>query len=605
MLTDTVATLPFFDIYNHPAFTRKTVEAGVSAAGRGPDHKDYALRYRSAVVAATNDAASVEGNGGSVNLLNICQRLLRTWEMPWDVAEALLLEHFNPRCEPQWDLNEIRHKLADARDKGTFEIGTYKKDVIAAMVAAAPAEPDTRPAWMQALAARVEEEPMPQVFKTETGNAELYVHLNKGKVMHVSGFGWMTWDGKRWERDPDDIRAQAAMTCVTEYLRVLSNQGATEEGKKHFAWFLKSEGKSVRWNSLQLARGLYGPVSSKDFDTDHMLLNCENGVVNLVTGELLPHDASRGITKLAPVHYDPEAKCERWEKFLYRIFDYDMPMVSFMQRLMGYCLTGSVEEQILAFFYGNGSNGKSTLLTLLQKIMGDYAIAAPSNLLLAKEGSSHPTAYADLAGIRLAICQETDQDRAWDESLVKTLTGDDPIRARFMNKNFFQFYPTHKLIVAANHRPAVKGTDHGIWRRMREVPFGAAILDNERDKRLMAKLEEELPGILAWAVRGCVQWQATGLSVPTAVEEATNEYRAAEDIVGRFLSQMCETKPEAMARKTEFYQAFCSWCKSEGEKEIPQKRFKQRLVARGLKEGRDKRSEFWKDVWVIKRDASN
>src|SRR5208283_4668705 len=230
-----------------------------------------------------------------------------------------------------------------------------------------------------------------------------------------------------------------------------------------------------------------------------------------------------------------DAVCRTWLAVLEKIFNRDSEVIGYLQRFTGYSLTGDVSEQVLNIWHGVGANGKSTVANTIMEMLGsDYAMKAAADLLLAKWDNDHPTALTDLHGKRFVACIETDDGRRLAEALVKELTGGDPIRARRMREDFWQFMPTHKVVLACNHRPTVRGTDHAIWRRLKLVPFNVVIPPNERDKQLPAKLRDELPGILAWAVRGCLDWQRHGLEDPKAIIAATADYQNAEDVLLNF-----------------------------------------------------------------------
>ena len=279
-------------------------------------------------------------------------------------------------------------------------------------------------------------------------------------------------------------------------------------------------------------------MTPQELDTNSWLLNCLNGTLDLLTGELLPHQRDNLITKVAPVEYDPVAKCPVWDRFLSRIMGEDEDLIGFLQQMVGYSLTGDVSEQILFIGYGEGANGKSTFLNTLLGLLGDYAMKATSDLLMRHQG--HPTEKADLFGKRFVATIETEDGRRLSEVFVKEATGGDPIRARRLHENFWQFNPTHTLFLATNHRPIIRGTDHAIWRRIRLIPFNVTIPDAKMDKHLIGKLRAEWPGILNWAVRGGLLWQAKGLKTPDRVEAATGIYRREMDVLADFFEDRCE-----------------------------------------------------------------
>jgi len=580
---------------------RAAASLGSSPVARGQDSADWDFRWREATKHCQTCVAIAPGDGGAA-LFVVAQVLVRTYELPLDAAMALLVQVWNPRVldadgNPYpWDEDDFVRKLEQARDVGTFRVGCAPEGMqdlgavaLQVLVERSMIEvglpPTDRP---------------PKVFQTESGNAELYHFFNRNRMLYVQTLGWLSWDGSRWAEDPEGLSALRATGVVVSWLH--ENHGGTVENHEAaFKWAVKTEERKGRNSMVALAKTCYLPVQFEDLDADPWLFNVANGVLDLRTAELLPPSPERLITKQSPIVFDPDAQCPLWRRFLHRIFDGDVELVSYMQRLAGYCLTGSVEEQMLSFFYGNGSNGKSTLTVVLQKLLGEYACSSPSTLLLARSNDQHPTAFADLRGIRLTVCQETEQGKAWDESLVKQLTGDDIIRARRMHKDFFEFRPSHKIVMSGNHKPTVKGVDHGIWRRVRLVPFAATIGDGEKDKKLMLKLMAELPGILNWALEGCLLWQTHGLGTCAAVDAGTQEYREEEDVIGQFFETSAMLAPEALTARRDLYRAYDNWSRGQGEIPMSTKGFTQKMVAKGFKMKKVQGERYW--IGVGLKDA--
>jgi putative DNA primase/helicase len=317
------------------------------------------------------------------------------------------------------------------------------------------------------------------------------------------------------------------------------------------------------------------PIDHTLLDVDPFLLNCPNGTVDLRTGELRPHNHMDMITRMTPVHYDPDAESYEWDKFLEKIL-VEQPLIDHVQRLMGYCITGSVREQVLPIFWGKGSNGKSTLLNLIKAAVGmDYASEAPDSLLAKKKNESHPTEVATLLGQRLVTTIETEEGQRLNEPLVKKLTGGDTIKTRRMRENPWEFKPTHKIILCTNHEPRV-GNDDAIWRRLIMVPFVVKFWNPakgetgppelERDNELEDRLKACLPGILAWCVRGAVEWYKNGLSNPEIVQAATTKYQERQDTFGKFVEERCCTGEQYRVRFSDLYSHFEGWAKEIGER---------------------------------------
>lgn len=298
-------------------------------------------------------------------------------------------------------------------------------------------------------------------------------------------------------------------------------------------------------------------IGSQDLDTDPWLLNVSNATIDLRTGEMREQRREDFITKMAPVTFDPDADCPLWRKFLDEVFQGNTELIDFIQRLVGYCLTGVTEEHVLPFLHGVGSNGKTTLIETVLMLFGpDYAMKAAPDLLMAKRSESHPTERADLFGKRFVACVETEEGRRMAEALTKELTGGDRVRARRMKEDFWEFTPTHHVWLAGNHKPTITGSDNGIWRRIKLIPFDVVFPEAEQDKKLPAKLAEELPGILNWAIAGCLDWQRDGMREPAIVQAATSEYSVEMDEVGQFIEDYCQQGGDFMAPGGELFKAF-------------------------------------------------
>jgi putative DNA primase/helicase len=366
------------------------------------------------------------------------------------------------------------------------------------------------------------------------------------------------------------VADEAEKAAATERIR-----GRTDRAKKKLDWALKSESAARIMASVELTK-CEVPITPDEFDTDPFLLNCPNGTVDLRTGQLRPHRRADYITQLCPTPYYPNPTCPTWERFLRDVFARDERMIAFIQRLLGYGLTGSVSERILPIFYGGGANGKSTLLNTFMAVLGDdYARPAPASLLMCKRNESHPTEIASLFRKRFVSCIETKDGARMNEELIKQLTGNDKLTARRMREDFWDFDPTHKLVVATNHKPQVLGQDDAIWDRIRLVPFNVRFAEDQRDKDLPQKLLAEAPGILAWAVTGCVAWWKDGLQTPPQVKVATSEYRTEEDRIGEFIEEECMA--EGTAKLGDLHGRYTTWSRGRGEYPLSNKRFAQAL----------------------------
>jgi putative DNA primase/helicase len=457
---------------------------------------------------------------------------------------------------------------------------------------------------------------------TDVGNGKRLVNAHGADLRHCHLWAkWFVWDGKHWEIDQSaavTLRAKRVMaelaqwaarqieaatkempTATDERLEELKKQIAKANGV--LAWCLKSEAAPRINAMLDMARSEPGiPILPDKLDGDPWLLNVANGTIDLKTGKLREHRREDYATKLCPVAYDPNARCDTWANTLELIFDRNENLVEYVRRVLGHALTGDTNEQALWLWWGAGSNGKSLIINTILELLGeDYAIKAPRDLFLAKKSDQHPTNIARLFGRRLVVCTETGNAARLDESLAKELTGGDVITARRMREDYWQFRPVFKPIMVTNHKPQIRGTDDGIWRRCRLVPFTQRFWDPERgesgpaelqaDKALPEKLRAEFPGILAWLVRGCIAWQREGLATPSEVLAATNEYRAEQDVLGAFLAECCEVHPDCRAKVGELYAAYQEWAKGNGEYERSATAFGLSMRERGFKKDGGKR----------------
>jgi putative DNA primase/helicase len=318
----------------------------------------------------------------------------------------------------------------------------------------------------------------------------------------------------------------------------------------------------------------------EQWDADLWLLNTPEGTVDLRTGELREHrrdDYITKITKSGPGGYRP-----LWLQFLDRITAGDSELQSFLKRLVGYSLTGSTSEQALFFLYGTGANGKSVFLSTISSLLGDYAKTAPASSFTASSTEQHPTDLAGLRGARFVTAIETEDGVRWAESKIKSLTGGDKIAARFMRCDFFEFIPEFKLVIAGNHKPGLRSVDEAIRRRLHLIPFTITIPEVERDPHLSEKLRAEFPGILAWAIQGSLEWQQHGLNPPDIVRNATADYLASEDAIGRWLEDDCIKDESLWTPGAALSLDYKVWCERTGEKPISPKRLTQALESRGF-----------------------
>jgi putative DNA primase/helicase len=416
---------------------------------------------------------------------------------------------------------------------------------------------------------------------TDMGNAERLVARHGHHIRYCFRWKcWLVYNGVLWAQDDGGAIRRLAKDTVRSIYAEAEEVADPEERKATAKHAIASE-KEARVNSMIALARSEVEIAHSQLDTDIYALNVENGTVDLRTGELRTHNPKDYITKVAGTCYDPQATAAIWERHLERILK-DKKVREFVQRACGHSFSGDVTEDALFIPYGIGGNGKTVTYEALLKTAGDYGMSAAPDLLLSKD-RTHPTEQADLFGARLVVAMEAEEGRRLAESLVKRLTGGDKIKARRMNEDFWEFPPTHKFHMSVNHKPEIRGTDEGIWRRVKLIPFTESISEAEKDKKLDEKLAGELPGILAWAVRGCVAWYQDGLSEPQAVTEATREYRSQMDTLAAFVEERCVAAEDAVAPATKLYKQYESWCLDAGEKQDTQKMFGMRLRERGFK----------------------
>jgi len=429
-------------------------------------------------------------------------------------------------------------------------------------------------------------------FKTtDLGNAERFMYQHGGDLRYCYDMGkWLKWDGRRWEKDVEpEIERLAFDTARNIYVEA-ANSDDPSLRKDLGKWAVQSEARWRLKSMVELARP-FKPVRMNELDSEPWLLNCHNGIVDLKTGNLRDHDKGALLTRVLDVEFDPSAECPAWLAHLDMVTGGDKDLQLYLQKVIGYALTGSTDEHAIFFLFGPGNNGKSATVEAVLQLLGGYGQRTKIEALLAswQQGDAPNPYIAGLAGARFVVASEIPAGRKINESLVKDLSGGDRITARFLHQNPFEFVATHKLFLVGNYKPKVSGDDLGFWRRMHVVPFKTTI---DRDLRrpmsdLLAEFEAEASGILTWAVEGCLFWQTEKtLRQPGAVATATQEYRTDEDILQRFIDDECETEGQVL--KSVLYSRFKTWAENEGEREaakLSKKWLTGRLARRGYGSG--------------------
>lgn len=429
---------------------------------------------------------------------------------------------------------------------------------------------------------------------TDIGNAHRVVQHWGAHVRYVAEWGFLVWSGSRWKKDDTEgtirIAKDTVRSMIVEagnHLKVWAGDKAEVKRAKELLKHADSSSSMGKLKAMvEATRSESGVVMrSTEFDTDIMVFNAENCTIDLRTGVARVHAPGDYITKKSPTIYDETAQCPAWEKFLLEVFG-SSDLVSYVQRLLGYALTGDTREQCLFIFHGTGSNGKSTLLnTVLRTVGTDYSNQLNSSTITERKEGSANNDVAALQGIRLVSCIEVGSGRRLNEELVKQFTGQDRIRARFLYKEAFEFEPQFKLIVAANHKPEARGQDYGLWRRVRLIPFLRTFREAEKDPLLPQRLQAEASGILAWLVRGAVEWAKTGLNDPETVLAATRDYKDEMNEIGEWVG-LTYNHNGAWEPSASLYKSYKQWAEDRGDRPMTQTAFGRRLDDLGFRAGK-------------------
>ena len=441
---------------------------------------------------------------------------------------------------------------------------------------------------------------------TDMGNAERLVRLYGDRIRYCyERNAWFVWTGKVWVKDTGAAINALAKSTVLNIYREAADEPDDGRRKTLVDHARRSEADTRVKAMLSRAESEEGiPVKVTDMDADHWLLNCQNGMVDLRTGRLLRHDPAKLMTQITATEYDPDAPCPLWRKFIDWLTDGDDGLQEFLQRALGYSLTGDISEQMLLFCYGLGGNGKTTLLSTFHTLMGDYAGKLQADDLMIQERKAAGSATEGLANLfhkRYALGSEVRAGKALDVGMVKDMTGGEPIKARHLYEHEFTYKPTCTLWLYGNKKPVIRDTSLAIWRRVKMVPFNRTVAEADRDKNLEEKMErDELPGILAWAVLGCLDWQRQGLNDPEAVVSATQEYRDDEDVLGEWLGECCYLGPGAAILKSELKASYTRWCQENHHDEVKRTTFKGSLEERGIKSYRGNYNKhYWKGIRLL------
>jgi putative DNA primase/helicase len=519
-------------------------------------------RYRRYIAFMAKLPPAVSGERGHDATLRAACEIVRhgiPQDGPYPMA---LMRLFNERCTPRWSDAELAHKIRDAYAKSAHEFGVRLVD-------------DGRRATLEDRAQ----------LRNDTGNGARFA-LQHGHNVRYNAHRkqWLFWSGKYWEPVVVQIILELAKRTalgIFDEVKAESDSRIREELSKHANASLRVD----KLDAMMRAAQSDLLIRPEELDADPNVLNVQNGIVELRTGELRPHNRKAYCTKICNGSYLPGAPVVRFRQFLERTFRSKPGLIPFTQKMLGYTATGKITEQVLFLPYGPGENGKSTLFLAVAHAFGEYAAEAAEHILTARKDTSHPAELADLEGARLVIVAETKEGERFNTSRLKALTGEEFYKVRGMHENFRRMRLTQKFIVYTNRLPRVSDRSRGFWRRVRILPFMETILPHEKDMELPAKLKAEADGILTWIIAGAVRWAKEGLGNPPEVEEATEAYKKETDTIGLFVSDLCEDVPkdrEGFPFKL-IYDTYTQWCRENEEDKESRKAFGIYLQDKGYK----------------------
>jgi putative DNA primase/helicase len=558
--------------------------AAIAEVGQEVLRKRMGMLVATALVARHLPAAREEGGGGRHDVaLALAGYMLRNGEAE-DAVEQMLVAAWELREAPRYAVEDVRRCVRDTAVRLARNEPTTGGRRLEELLPGVPDKIADFLAWDRA----DKRELRRHYTRSDLGNAERFVDMFGDRVRWCPARkAWLVYDGKRWAWDDRGrvvkLAQEAARGLYKEAL--LEPDPAKQKGLTKFAIGSQNEG---RISGMLSQAKPHVAVGLEDLDADPWVLNCQNGTLDLKSGKLKAHHAGDHITKIVPVEYDPTADCPRFHKFLAETL-IDSAVVAFVKRYSGYTLTGVTRERLFAILWGSGKNGKTTLVELLHDALGDYARNTDVETILARKYAGVGNDVAALKGARFVSCAEVEHGRRLAESKVKTLTGTDTVTARFLFGEPFDFRPQFKLWLSTNNRPTILGTDDAIWDRIRLIPFTQRFDGNRQDPKLPEKLRAELPGVLAWMVEGCLEWQEHGLGEAEKVRVATDRYRAEMDTLASFLADRCVVREGLSVRAEVLYQQYSMWCEDNGERKEAQKGFVGRLSDRGFQRERETR----------------
>jgi putative DNA primase/helicase len=432
---------------------------------------------------------------------------------------------------------------------------------------------------------------------TDLGNAQRLVGLYGDNLRYIPAFkGWLVWDGQIWRRDENGQVERYAKETIEFLFRRAVMRPDSPARSKLINFSLASHNNHKLYAMVKLAQTEteVAMMTPADLDADGFKLAVANGVVDLRTGELGPFQRSDFITHQVPIAYDAEATCPRWLEFIRQCTGDDEELGAYLQQVCGYALTGATKEQCLFIILGPGANGKSTFLSILQRLVGPYAMTMPGSTFMRGREKAIPNDLAAMKGKRLVLTSELEEGSSFSEVLLKNMTGQDRISCRYLYGEYFEYVPQFKIVIAANHLPNIEGVEEAIWRRLRIVPFEVTVPPQQRDTLLLEKLENELSGILNWAIAGCTAWQKAGrLKIPSRVDDSVRRYRMETDKIEQWVQTRCQPALDGQALIKELFEDYVNWCKAENVPIHKKEVFIRAMVAKGYQKHRGAKGQMF------------